>query len=60
MEGTWRAQGIVAKRNGEEIRVEVEPRTLLGVHMLRDSLRLTGTHIGCVGGTGCVVGRDWC
>ena len=32
--------------NGEERRAEVEPRTLL-VHFLRDSLRLTGAHIGC-------------
>ena len=28
---------------------EAEPRTLL-VHFLRDSLRLTGTHVGCVVG----------
>jgi len=40
---------VVAKINGEEFRLEVESRTLL-VHMLRDSLRLTGTHIGCVVG----------
>lgn len=32
--------------NGEERSAEVEPRTLL-VHMLRDSLGLTGTHVGC-------------
>lgn len=32
--------------NGEERSGEVEPRTLL-VHFLRDSLGLTGTHIGC-------------
>ncbi len=35
--------------NGQSYEVEVEPRTLL-VHVLRDSLRLTGTHIGCVVG----------
>jgi carbon-monoxide dehydrogenase small subunit len=32
--------------NGERVEVEVEPRTLL-VHMLREELNLTGTHIGC-------------
>ncbi len=32
--------------NGERQSAEVEDRTLL-VHFLRDSLRLTGTHIGC-------------
>jgi carbon-monoxide dehydrogenase small subunit len=32
--------------NGTEHRVEVESRLLL-VHLLRDILRLTGTHIGC-------------
>jgi carbon-monoxide dehydrogenase small subunit len=32
--------------NGREVRREVEPRTLL-VHFLRDTLGLTGTHIGC-------------
>ena len=32
--------------NGEERSLEVEGRTLL-VHALRDSLRLTGAHIGC-------------
>jgi carbon-monoxide dehydrogenase small subunit len=32
--------------NGEERSLEVEGRTLL-VHALRDSLGLTGTHIGC-------------
>src|SRR2546425_10737601 len=32
--------------NGEERSVEVEPRTLL-VHLLRDELDLTGTHVGC-------------
>jgi carbon-monoxide dehydrogenase small subunit len=32
--------------NGEKYEADVEPRLLL-VHMLRDVLRLTGTHIGC-------------
>ncbi len=32
--------------NGEKHEAEVEPRLLL-VHLIRDVLRLTGTHIGC-------------
>ena len=32
--------------NGQEREAEVEPRTLL-VHFLRETLRLTGTKIGC-------------
>jgi carbon-monoxide dehydrogenase small subunit len=32
--------------NGEKYEIDVEPRLLL-VHLLRDELRLTGTHIGC-------------
>jgi aerobic carbon-monoxide dehydrogenase small subunit len=32
--------------NGTEHQVQVEPRALL-VHVLRDDLNLTGTHIGC-------------
>lgn len=32
--------------NGTSYQSEVEPRTLL-VHYLRDSLSLTGTHVGC-------------
>jgi aerobic carbon-monoxide dehydrogenase small subunit len=32
--------------NGEAVREDVEDRTLL-VHFLRDTLRLTGTHVGC-------------
>ncbi len=32
--------------NGKEVSAEVEPRTLL-VHLLRDHLGLTGTHVGC-------------
>src|SRR5258705_123600 len=32
--------------NGEKHEAEVEPRLLL-VHLIRENLRLTGTHIGC-------------
>ncbi len=32
--------------NGKQHSVEVEPRTLL-VELLREKLRLTGTHVGC-------------
>ena len=32
--------------NGEEHSTDVEPRMLL-VHFIRETLRLTGTHIGC-------------
>ena len=32
--------------NGQSHEVEVEPRLLL-VHLLRDNLGLTGTHVGC-------------
>jgi Aerobic-type carbon monoxide dehydrogenase, small subunit CoxS/CutS homologs len=32
--------------NGKQHTVEVEPRTLL-VELLREKLRLTGTHVGC-------------
>jgi carbon-monoxide dehydrogenase small subunit len=35
--------------NGKPYTGEVEPRTLLA-HFLRDALRLTGTHLGCVVG----------
>lgn len=34
------------KVNGEEHSIEVDPRLLL-VHMIRENLSLTGTHIGC-------------
>jgi carbon-monoxide dehydrogenase small subunit len=37
---------IRVKVNGTEHEAEVESRLLL-VHLLRDQLRLTGTHIGC-------------
>jgi carbon-monoxide dehydrogenase small subunit len=32
--------------NGRKVETNVEPRTLL-VHLLRDRLGLTGTHVGC-------------
>jgi len=35
--------------NGQERAADIEPRLLL-VHFLRDELKLTGTHIGCVVG----------
>ena len=35
--------------NGKLVAAEVEPRMLLA-HFLRDTLRLTGTHLGCVVG----------
>jgi aerobic carbon-monoxide dehydrogenase small subunit len=35
--------------NGQEHQAEVEPRVLL-IHFLRDTLRITGPHIGCVVG----------
>jgi carbon-monoxide dehydrogenase small subunit len=37
---------IAVKVNGEERSVAVEPRLLL-VHFLRQTLGLTGTHVGC-------------
>jgi carbon-monoxide dehydrogenase small subunit len=37
---------IKVKVNGVEHQAEIEPRFLL-VHFLRETLRLTGTHIGC-------------
>jgi aerobic carbon-monoxide dehydrogenase small subunit len=37
---------ITVTVNGEERSVEVEPRLLL-VHFLRQTLGLTGTHVGC-------------
>ena len=40
---------IRLKVNGEERTADVEPRMLL-VHLLRDVLRLTGPHVGCVVG----------
>jgi carbon-monoxide dehydrogenase small subunit len=40
------AVNVEIRVNGKEHRSSVEPRLLL-VHYLRDSLGLTGTHIGC-------------
>ena len=37
---------ITISVNGEKHTLEVEPRELL-VHVIREKLRLTGTHIGC-------------
>lgn len=37
---------ITVKINGESFTREVEPRTLL-VHFIRESIGMTGTHIGC-------------
>ena len=37
---------IELKVNGQAQRLQIEPRTLLA-DVLRDQLRLTGTHIGC-------------
>jgi carbon-monoxide dehydrogenase small subunit len=39
-------QLITVKVNGREREAAVEPRLLL-VHFIRESLQLTGTHIGC-------------
>ena len=39
-------QEITVKINGTEHKVEVEPRLLL-VHLIRENLSMTGTHIGC-------------
>ena len=40
---------LVVTVNGQKHVAEIEPRLLL-VHFLRDELKLTGTHIGCVVG----------
>jgi aerobic carbon-monoxide dehydrogenase small subunit len=40
---------ISLKVNGKQYSGEAEPRTLL-THFIRDGLRLTGTHVGCVVG----------
>ena len=39
-------QHITVTVNGEAHEADVEPRLLL-VHFLRDTLGLTGTHVGC-------------
>jgi carbon-monoxide dehydrogenase small subunit len=40
------AVAVTAKVNGKPVKAEVEPRTLL-TELLREHLRLTGTHVGC-------------
>src|SRR5262249_30194133 len=40
------AMQVALSINGEKHEADVEPRLLL-VHLIRDVLRLTGTHIGC-------------
>lgn len=40
---------VKVRVNGEAYEEEAEPRTLL-VHFLRETLGLTGTHVGCVVG----------
>lgn len=40
------AVDIKLKVNGKEVTASVEPRTLL-VELIREELRLTGTHVGC-------------
>jgi aerobic carbon-monoxide dehydrogenase small subunit len=45
VDGTGRVR-VALRVNGEEMTLDVEPRTLL-VHALRDTLGLTGTKIGC-------------
>ena len=37
---------VSLKVNGKAVTVQVEPRTLL-VQLIRDHLKLTGTHVGC-------------
>jgi aerobic carbon-monoxide dehydrogenase small subunit len=44
--GSDDAVRVAVSVNGEPHSVDVEPRLLL-VHLLRQGLRLTGTHIGC-------------
>ncbi|WP_372789968.1 (2Fe-2S)-binding protein [Paraconexibacter sp.] len=44
--GTTTKVDVDVTVNGQRRTVAVEPRTLL-VHMLRDDLGLTGTHVGC-------------
>ncbi len=44
-------KSVTLNINGAEHSAEVEPRTLL-VHLIRENLKMTGTHIGC-DTTGC-------
>ncbi|MCI4671042.1 MAG: (2Fe-2S)-binding protein [Bacteroidia bacterium] len=39
-------KNITVKINGEEKTLDIEPRLLL-VHLIRENLSMTGTHIGC-------------
>jgi aerobic carbon-monoxide dehydrogenase small subunit len=39
-------RSVTLRINGSDRSVQVEPRALL-VHVLRDELNLTGTHVGC-------------
>jgi carbon-monoxide dehydrogenase small subunit len=41
-----KAMRVQLSINGEKHEADVEPRLLL-VHLIRENLRLTGTHIGC-------------
>src|SRR5258705_13738428 len=41
-----RMSRVELKINGKAVSVDVEDRTLL-VHLLRENLNLTGTHVGC-------------
>ncbi len=41
-----RSRAISFEINGEQVEMEVPARRLL-VHVIRDDLRLTGTHVGC-------------
>jgi carbon-monoxide dehydrogenase small subunit len=45
-EADRKRHGVTIDVNGDRRSVSVEPRKLL-VHLLRDDLGLTGTHIGC-------------
>jgi carbon-monoxide dehydrogenase small subunit len=45
-ETTPKTHAIAVTVNGQEHSLEVEPRLLL-VHLLRERLGLTGTHVGC-------------
>jgi carbon-monoxide dehydrogenase small subunit len=39
-------QSVSLKVNGKPVTVQVDPRTLL-VQLIRENLKLTGTHVGC-------------
>ena len=52
------AKAISLTVNGKAYSGEAEPRTLL-VHFLRDALRLTVTHVGCVVGRCCACTVLW-